>query len=454
MMTIAARIEAAILAAFLLSGGEALAQTYPGLGSQLVVTGTPFFADATGAADSTTAIQNAINALPVSGGTVLFPPGQYKISSSLVIGNGNGTTTASTVNGIKLACTANTRPGVNGISGTPSTGPCNLVSSVTDYAIKVFGPINGWGIDGLSVTFSTTNANAGGLALTSASFGDVKNFMVNGVPGTCILEFVNSGGGQASFFNTWRNIQCRLLSTSATAQGIHIGSNQANVDNFGDTWDNVNIIPLNAGHTSLYVGSADSMVFSRLTINPLASSGALTLSYAENSQWPSGVTFVDADFGSGNAILNNGTPGASARPNYLIAHNEVNGVAVPNLANLAVVSSHQFILSPGQNLPNTSVQAAAGHLKMTGGTPSLTAGCNGAGSSVSGTDIHGTVTGQTAAATTCTLTFGNAYSAAPDCVAMGISSPLTGTATPGTGTLVVNFASTANYKFTYFCPGN
>lgn len=94
------------------------------------------------------------------------------------------------------------------------------------------------------------------------------------------------------------------------------------------------------------------------------------------------------------------------------------------------------------------------HLRGQGTTPTLTAGCNGAGSSVAGSDLGGTVTGQTAAATTCTLTFATAFGTAANCVAMGQSSPLTGAATPGTATLVVNFASTANYKFSYVCVAN
>jgi hypothetical protein len=85
--------------------------------------------------------------------------------------------------------------------------------------------------------------------------------------------------------------------------------------------------------------------------------------------------------------------------------------------------------------------------------PTVSAGCNGAGSSVAGTDFAGTVTGQTAAATTCTVTFGVAFAATPHCVVTGLTSPLTGAVTPATGTLVVNFASTANYKFTYHCAG-
>jgi hypothetical protein len=67
--------------------------------------------------------------------------------------------------------------------------------------------------------------------------------------------------------------------------------------------------------------------------------------------------------------------------------------------------------------------------------------------------LWSTATGQTAAATTCTFTWGTAYGSRVDCVAMGQSSPLTGAATPSTGSLVVNFASTANYKFSYLCPG-
>lgn len=96
-----------------------------------------------------------------------------------------------------------------------------------------------------------------------------------------------------------------------------------------------------------------------------------------------------------------------------------------------------------------------GHPNLTSSSvPTLTAGCNGAGTNLTGaTDAHGTITGQTAVATTCTLTFGTAFGAAPDCTVMGISSPLTGAVTVAAGSLVVNFASTANYKFSYICLG-
>ena len=48
---------------------------------------TMFGADPTGAADSTTAIQDALNAIPAGGGVVYVPSGTYKVSSTLTAGS-------------------------------------------------------------------------------------------------------------------------------------------------------------------------------------------------------------------------------------------------------------------------------------------------------------------------------------------------------------------------------
>jgi hypothetical protein len=52
--------------------------------------------------DDTAAIQAAIDALPPRGGTVWFPGGDYRVSETIVIGDGNGKDTYSSRNGIKL----------------------------------------------------------------------------------------------------------------------------------------------------------------------------------------------------------------------------------------------------------------------------------------------------------------------------------------------------------------
>lgn len=145
-------------------------------------------------------------------------------------------------------------------------------------------------------------------------------------------------------------------------------------------------------------------------------------------------------------------------------HTFLTGAGLIQLGITHTASASRNINITGSNGGNPILSTSAGglnlapsngHMPITGGTtPSLTAGCNGAGSVVSGTDAAGTITGSTAAATTCTLQFGTAYAAAPNCVASGQTTPLTGAFTPSTTTLVVNFASTANYKWSYICFGS
>jgi hypothetical protein len=284
--------------------------------------------------DAAVVINAAINSLPTRGGKITLEVGDYNTYSTINIGNGNGFSVASTRNGIFIECVAPTRPGFNGVAGEPVVAPCNINFNGTGPAISVNGPINGWGLKGLGITVVSTNSGAHGLTAFSASFGDVENFVVNNVTGIGILEFVNSGG-QASFFNTWRNIQCRMSPASPSAQCIHIGSNQAGTDNFGDSWDNVNLIPTAAGQQSLYIGSADSMTFNRLSVDPGNSN--IIFVYVEDPFWPASIAFFNADFGYGNYVSNYGTPAPGAAPNYLVATSTTNTGGVPNLPNLIVV---------------------------------------------------------------------------------------------------------------------
>ena len=94
------------------------------------------------------------------------------------------------------------------------------------------------------------------------------------------------------------------------------------------------------------------------------------------------------------------------------------------------------------------------HFLPVGTAPTITAGCSGAGSAVDGnsTDSAGQIIGSTSAATTCTLTFANAFTNQPYCITSGSQSAIL-TQTVSTTTLVVTFASTANFKFWYSCFG-
>lgn len=121
----------------------------------------------------------------------------------------------------------------------------------------------------------------------------------------------------------------------------------------------------------------------------------------------------------------------------------------------SVPTEIQFNTSSTTALANTFLFDNNAHLLVSStNVPTLTAGCSGAGSSVASnsSDFAGNATGQTAAATTCTITFANAFSVTPSCVVTGDQSQPTAI-TRGTSTLVVTFASTANYRFSWNCVG-
>lgn len=170
-----------------------------------------------------------------------------------------------------------------------------------------------------------------------------------------------------------------------------------------------------------------------------------------NNFYPNGgiaITMTNATQIGNVSVTGNLFASGGGTPTGLnVSGNAVIGTAVGNtyrsLTNNIVNASPKF---RAENFVN-------GHAGMVGVAPTLTAGCNGAGSSVTGTDVHGRVVGQTAAATTCTLTFAQGYAVAPQCVVTGLTAPLTGAVAITTTTLVVNFGSVANFNFTYNCLG-
>jgi hypothetical protein len=92
-----------------------------------------------------------------------------------------------------------------------------------------------------------------------------------------------------------------------------------------------------------------------------------------------------------------------------------------------------------------------------GGSITITAGCGGAGSSVTSgsSDNRGQFTTANAASTTCTITFGTAFATAPFCVFGDGNASVTPVAysagATSTTTAVVDFASVSNAKINYVC---
>jgi hypothetical protein len=188
------------------------------------------------------------------------------------------------------------------------------------------------------------------------------------------------------------------------------------------------------------------------------------------------LTNSASDTNAAAMVFQKSRSGANTNANDAVGAFTFRPFANSSFQNGAQIVVSQSAASSGNNVPTkvafTTSNAAGqlnqsivfddkGHLAVTNQSalPTVTAGCNGAGFNISGgvgqgRDMHATVTGQTAAATTCTVTFGGSFGNSPDCVASGLTSPLTGAITVTTTTLQVNFASTANYKWTFHCFGS
>lgn len=426
------------------------------------ITDAPYSADPTGVADSTTAIQNAINALPVNGGIVQFPPGNYKISSTLTVGNGSSSVASTRYGVILQAACGITIPFFNGFPSTPCA-ELTWAGGASDM-IHVLGPLQGWGIQGLFLNGASTANSC--IHVTSAQFGDSANLSLNNCLHGLASDTVPIFGALSntdSYYNSYRNLAVQVPNI-ANAIGILIdgnGSNNTSNTDFNSFYG-VNVSIPNASGTvqaAIDLKACDSNVFydTKVFLNSVNSVG-VQFDYSAVNSWPASNTFVNLDSsGTTGAFINNSsTPGSSARPNYIIGLVETNGFSAPNnFANLAVYSSHNINLNQGGNNPSTQLQATNGHLGYTGNsTPTLTGGCNGAGSSVTGTDNAGIVQGQTAAATSCVLTFAHAYAAPPVCMLIGNTAPLTGTNNNSNTAITVNFAAAANFFWSYICFGN
>jgi hypothetical protein len=399
----------------------------------LAVTASNGVSGATVDHDDTNAIQNAINALPGAGGTVFFPPGNYQTTSQLNIGNGSGNT-ASTANSVALVGLAS-RGGVAGVSGSPNFFAANIHCLWYGVAIQVNGPIAGWEIDHLSVDFTSVGStNSFGLIASSAGFGNVNGFFVSssyfyGVFDQCGV----TSGNSPCQVNSWKDIQVFMPTNAPNANGIGItGTSFAGA--FAETWDNVQVIPNALNQVCLNLGAMDTVQIRRYSCNPsgVGAVTAILFNYTINNTWPANVNFYDVDI-YGNTIGNQGSPStASHQENKIFDFSRINGGTPVTLPNLLFMDW------------------------MTGSAaPTISAGCNGAGSSITGNNYHGTVTGSTTATTSCTISFAApSFQSSPDCQATGYSSPLTGSViVSGTASLQVSFASTANYKWSYSCQG-
>jgi hypothetical protein len=309
-------------------------------------------ADPTGTRDSTTAIQNAINVLPATGGTVLFPPGTYKVSSTINVGNGTSSS-GSTIQGITLIGIGQPPmllPGFFG--GFSQVAPVHLEwTGGASTMISINGPLQGWAISNLWLDGGGSATT--GIQITSAQYGDTENIVITGCTTSGIYSttvapfglFLNTD----SLHNTFRNISITAPLTSLFNCIVLTGTGTS-----ADTDCNVFInttlcIPSGANNSSVGITlqACDSNLFYGLQIinaSGSSTSHGVVFDYTVANIMPTGNGFygIDTKGAATPFFANSGTPASTARPNFLCGVIEANGgvnpLNIPNLsASLPVV---------------------------------------------------------------------------------------------------------------------
>jgi hypothetical protein len=291
-----------------------------------------FGAKGDGTTDDTASIQAAINSLSTTGGIVVFPPGNWKISSTLQIGNGDaaGTGAKSTINQIKLVgLVAWTGIATPQVTGLPATGTCNIQSSVAGPAIKFAGHMQGWGIENLSITFTTVSTSAIGVLIDGGYYGLIDGLAVIGCFGVGIKQTTEG------FRNVFRNIFVSMPAASANAVGVNIsGAALSSTDVFQDSWHDLRIQPSATTHSGLVVGNCDSLSFFNLRVFNAAAK-AIVFDYSvQASVQPTNIHFYDVEIGN-NSVANVGSAPASTAGllNTFTHFSTNNGSAVPSIKN-------------------------------------------------------------------------------------------------------------------------
>lgn len=297
--------------------------------------------------DDTTAIQNAINSLPATGGDVHLPLGTYKITSSIVIGNGSGSV-ASTRYGVRLV-----GAGVS-ISGIQTWAAFGLATATcvkllwgnasANNMLVVQGSIEGWGIE--NILFDGNRTCANGLVAYNASFGDCANLTFWNIPVSSI-DFITIGTGTNTMHNTFRNTVIRLPAVNG-AKGIFLDGIANFSNSCYNTFINTSITVDDGSFTNygIYLRMCDTNTFINTHI---FNGGALTypvvLDYQAFSSWPVSNIFynIDAMVGDGTHNWTNlGTPLSTHAANFIIGLGTGNGAAPPNLPNLSYLGHGQL----------------------------------------------------------------------------------------------------------------
>jgi hypothetical protein len=322
-----------------------------------------------------------------------------------------------------------------GVAISPASGTYNLAAG-SEVDFKLTGAVPGikWGYNAVSQNGDAQH----GSVFESAFHAGAQTGGVGWLHGF----LASNQGGIGGIASTGTMLATQGAFTMASVLDTSSATVTAN-------W--LNFLGASAGITGQWSGANGNFV----AVSSVSSSPAFALINSTSDTNSAGLSF-EKNRAAGNTLSGDQLGGIAAF-GYASGAQQISADVLFSQAAASVgtvIPSSISLLTTGTTLfSNTMKFDNKAHLSVIGTAPTLTGGCNGAGSSISGTDVAGTVGNQTAAATSCVVTFANSgYTAAPRCTASGQTVAPTSVVS-STTTLTINFASTATAVFNWICVG-
>ncbi len=258
-----------------------------------------FGAAGDGIHDDTQAIQRAIHAVPASGGAVVFPPGTYRITAPLILGDGT-LHSKSGKNGVTLRGF--------GVGATPAESASSSVSRIAwdgvpgGVMLLVNGPIDGLKIEGLVFDCRLgVSAAAVGLQLVHPFKSVFRSLMVTNFTtvGIELTAYSNPAGVViGANHNLWENVH--VYSPADGATGFRIGADtkgfSPHLDVAKNTFINVSVQLLGVNATGIRLRFTDNLTFLHCDVMATAegSTAVLVEPPAGDARFPAAILFLNS----------------------------------------------------------------------------------------------------------------------------------------------------------------
>lgn len=277
--------------------------------------------------DDTAEIQAAIDSLPVRGGTVYIPGGNYSITSTINLGNGDGGTTFSTKNGIKLI-------GEGGGFGVddPAKIPTMITCSTTmGTALNVRGRISDVHIENIHLACNFKAET--GISLNSVSGINMKNVKILHFNDVGLAVIAGAAPtGNYNIFNEFDNVN--VASNVDGTICLYMDGNYASSnDTWITSWRNCRFDTAGSNNSvSAWFKFVDSNSFYRCHFaNYGTGCTGIIFDALKNDQFPAGMAFYDCSVQ--NTVVYEDAA-HKIRKNYFYGHGTYDNEVVPTHPNL------------------------------------------------------------------------------------------------------------------------